>query len=197
MAAVARADIVLHRFNLYKVSALFKLFNNGFSALITIHTLILAGIFVHLAVLGQNIDNGKIVAQTDLKVVGVVSGCDFNNACSEIYFNIIIGNNRNFFINNRKNNLFADYVFVSFIIRVNSNSGIAEHCFGSCCGKLNIAAAVCKRISYMPKRAVKLFILNLCVRNRGAAMCAPVDNSFAAVYELFLIKVNKHLANGF
>ena len=36
------------------------------------------------------------MAKTNLKVVGVVSGSDFNNTRSEIHLNIVISNNRNF-----------------------------------------------------------------------------------------------------
>ena len=47
------------------------------------------------------------MAQPHLKVVRVVRGGDFNNARSEIHFNVIVGNNGYFAVNKRQNKGFA------------------------------------------------------------------------------------------
>ena len=111
------------------------------------------------------INNLKVVSEANLKVVRVMGRCDLNAACSEIHFNIVIGNYRDLSVNDRKNKRLADNILVSFIIRVNCNCGIAEHCLGSCRCKLKIAASVLERIAKMPEVTCLILIFNLGVRN--------------------------------
>ena len=163
MAAVAGSDIVAVILDFNESTLRFKVGNDGFSCLVSVHARIFRIIVGDLCIVCHNIDNLKVMAQTDFKVVGVVSGSDFNNARSEIHFNIFIGNNGNLTVYYGQDKSFADYILVSFIVRVDRNGGIAEQSLGSCCCKLHIAASVLERIAKMPEMTRLILIFNLCV----------------------------------
>ena len=66
------------------------------------------------------------MAQTHLKVVGIVRGRDFNRAGTEIYLNVIVRNNGYLTVNERKYKRFTYNILISFIIRIYRNGGIAS-----------------------------------------------------------------------
>ena len=64
-----------------------------------------------------------------LEVVGIVGGSDFNNAGAELGIGHGIGNDRDLAIHQRQADSFAVQMFVSFIIGIDDQRGIAEHGF--------------------------------------------------------------------
>ena len=130
-----------------------------------------------------------------LKVIRIMGRCNFNNACSEIHFNIFICNNRYFSMNDRQYQHFSNKMLIALIIWINCNSSIAKKCFRTCCSKLQITASVCKLIAQMPKMSCLILIFNLCVRKRRTAMRAPVYNSFSPVNQALFIIIYKGLLN--
>ena len=121
---------------------------------------------------------------------------DFNNACSEIHFNISVGNDGNFTTDQRKNDGFSDEVLVSFVVGMNGNCCITEKCFGAGCCKVDIFVAVFNGIAKMPEMAVGLVIDNLCIRNGCKTMGAPVDYTLATIDEPLVVKADKNFTHG-
>ncbi len=150
---------------LNKCAFLFKILNYKLSCFIAIHSCISRIILCYLCIICHNIDNGKIMAQTDLKVVGVMCRRDLYNARTEIHFNIIICYYRYLTMNKGKNYCLADKILIPFIVRINSNCRIAQKCFGTCGRKIDITAAVCQLISEVPEMTCLLLIFNLGVGN--------------------------------
>ena len=72
---------------------------------------------------------------SDLEVVRVVSRSYLNNTGSEFHVNIGVLNYRYCLVNNWKPHTSAVKLCISLIIRMNRNSGIPQHRFGTCCGK--------------------------------------------------------------
>ena len=102
------------------------------------------------------------MAQTHLKIVRVVSGCNFNAARSELHINIIIGYN-GYFASDKRKEGFADQVFISFVIWVYRNGCVAEKSLRTGCCDFYIIVTVFNRIFYMPEEAVLLGVFNFCV----------------------------------
>ena len=195
VAAVARADIVLHRLDLDEISARLQIFDDFFAALVNIHARIFAARFCHMAVVRHHVDDFEIVPQANLKVVRVVGGRNFHHAGSEIHFHIFIRDQRDFLIDQGQDQFFAHQAPIALILRMDGHGRIAEHCFRTSGCKLNIAAAIRKRVAHMPEGAVLLCILHLRVGNRGLAMGAPIDDALTAIDQAFLIQPDKHFAH--
>ena len=197
MAAVAGADIVIIILNFNKGALRLKIFNDLLAARIAIHTAVLAPAVRDMTVVRHNVYDFKIMAQTYFIVVRVVSGSNFNYARTELDINIFIGNNRYFPMNDRENKRFADDILIALVIGVDSNGSIAEHGLRSCGGKLNIAASVLERIAKMPEMTCLILILDLSVRDGGAAVRAPVYHSLALIDESFIIKIYEYFLDRF
>ena len=150
---------------LYKRAFLFKVGNNSFSCLVSVHSGVSGVVGCYFRVVCKHVYYRQVVSQSYLKVVRVVRRSDFNHAGSEIHFNVFVRHNRYLTVNNRQNKSFAHKVSVSFIVRVYRNGGISEQCFGSCGCKLKITAAVRERIAQVPEMTCLLLVFNLSVRN--------------------------------
>ena len=195
VAAIAGADVVLVLLYANKIAALFKVFYDGFAGVVSVHSGVFGIIVNDFCVVGENVDNGKIVAQTHLEVVGVVGGSDFYNAGAEFHIYIFIGNNRDFSAYKGQNEGFADVLSVTLVLGVYRNGGIAEERFRAGGGKLKPAGAVGKGIAQVPEVTRLILVLNLRVGDGGFAAGAPVYNAFAAINKTLFVKVGKHLAN--
>lgn len=106
VAAVARADIVLHRLHLDEVSAFFQVFYNLFAALVNVHARIFAARFCHMAVVRHHIDDFETMAQAHLKIVRVVGWRNLHYAGAEIHFNVFVCDQRDFLIHQGEDQLF-------------------------------------------------------------------------------------------
>ena len=76
------------------------------------------------------------MTKTNLKVVGIVCGGNFNNTRTKVHFNIIVCYNGYLAMNDRQNKGFAHNILIAFIVGVYCNRGITEQCFGTCGSKL-------------------------------------------------------------
>ncbi len=93
VAAFMTANSVGDVLNLYEISFFFQPLHHAPARL--------AGVFVHCAVIVHDADARQIMPQADLKVVRVVRGCDFYNACPEFHIYIRICHNGNFMVQYR------------------------------------------------------------------------------------------------
>lgn len=119
-----------------------KILDDSFSRLVSVHAGVFRIVVDYLCVIGQDIDNGQVMAQTDLEVVRVMRGCYLNDTGTEVYLDIIIGDNGYLAVDYGQDERLADDILISFIIGVDGNSGIAEQGLGSGRCKLKIAASV-------------------------------------------------------
>ncbi len=69
------------------------------------------------------------MAQAHFIVVGVMRRSNFYSTGTEFGINIAVGNYRNFAVQNRQAQSFADKFCIAFIFRVNGNRGIAGNRF--------------------------------------------------------------------
>ena len=172
-----------------------KVLDDSLSRLVSVHAGVFRIVVDYLCVIGQDIDNGQVMAQTDLKVVRVMRGGYLNDTGTEVYLDIIIGDNGYLAVDYGQDERLADDILISFIIGVDGNSGIAEQGLGSGRCKLRIAASVLERIAKMPEVTRLILIFDLGVGDRSQAMGAPVDYSLAPVNESLFIEVAENLVD--
>ena len=191
-AAIASADIVVIIFDFNQCPFCFQIGNNGFPCFVTIHAGILRIIVCNFCIVSHNIDDWQVMPQTNFKVVRVVGWGNLYNACSEVHFYIVIGNNRNFPMYQRQNQSLANQMLIPFIIRVDCNGRITQQGFwtGGC--QFQIAAAILQRIPQVPEMTCLVFIFDFCIGNGSQAFRTPVNNPFAPINQAFFIVANEY-----
>ena len=221
MAAVAGSDLVLERLDFLDKAACFEVFEYSLSRFFCGHTGILAAVenlrLIHgvllagiaycvclrlflcagkMSVIGEGAYDRQIVAKPYLKVVGVVSGSNFNYARTLRHIGMLVADYRNFLVDKRQDYVTAVKVLVSLIICVDGNGGIAEHSLGTGGRKLKLLARFLNRIEKMPEMRILLLILNLSVGNRGVAVRTPVNHTVALINQILIIKSYENFLNG-
>ena len=196
MAAIAGADVVLVFLGSYEVAALFEVLADELSCLVAVHSGVSRVILDDFRVVGEDVDDRKVVAKPNLKVVGVVGGGNFYDAGTEFHIDVLVGNDGNLAPDQRKGESFADELGVALVLRVYRDGSIAEEGLGTGCGKLKPAGAVGERIAKVPEMSRLVLVLNLRVGNGGLTLGAPVDYSLAAVDKTFFIEFAENLADG-
>ena len=175
-------------FSLYKVACCFEVCHPCLTAFVTVHTFVLACCSVHCSIFVDACRHFKTGSLTNFEVVRVVSRSDFNCTCTLFRIRVGVSDDRNFLANERKDNLLAYHVFISFVVRVDSDCHVGEHCFRSgCCNYDTFTLAVCCRVSEVPVLAVSVFVFNFCIGKRSLTFRTPVDESVASVDEALFV----------
>ena len=127
------------------------------------------------------------MAQTHLKVVGVVGGGHLDTAGAKFHLGVVIGNNGNLLVHQGQNDLFAHNILVALIVGIDADTGVAQHGFRTGGGHNHLAAAVCQRIADVPQMPGLVHIFHFRIRQCGDTVGAPVDNPTALINQAFLI----------
>ena len=195
-AAIAGADVVLDRLNFNEEACFVEILDNLLSGLERRHTGVFATIFVDDTAIVHDVDDGQIMAQANLEVVRVMCRGDLHNAGTEVLLHVAIGNDRDFFIDERQNDRFADECLVALVIRVHRHGGIAQHGFRAGGRKLNVAGAVAQRVTQMPEGTFLFLEHDLGVGNGGLTVRAPVDDALTAVDEPLIVQLLENVVDG-
>ena len=196
VAAVAGADVVGVRLGLDEVALLLKVLDDGIAALVAVHAVVGAAVFVDGAVVGDNADDLKVVAQADLEVVRVVGGGHLDRARAEADLAVFVAHDGNFAVHDRQDALLADEVLELFVLGVDRDAGIAHHRLGTGGGDDDVAAAVGERVADIPEVTGLINVLDLRVGQRRQAMRAPVDDAAALINEALVVQLAEGLAHG-
>ena len=133
-AAVVCTNVVDMVFDTDQKAHLIQFFDDLRPGFISVHAAELRAILVNRGVVVHDIDLRQIVALADFEVVGVMCGCDLDDAGAEFPVDILVRYDRDLPVNKRKPHIAADQVFISVILGMDCHSGIAEHRLrtGSC-----------------------------------------------------------------
>ena len=138
-----------------------------------------------------------------LKVVRVMTRCDFYNTGTKFHIDIIVLYNRNGFIDDWEPYFTAVKVCITLIVRINCNGCIAEHCLRTCrcefqkLSRRRLSVLINEWIFDMPEMSGLIFILNLCIGNGCITNRTPVDNTGALINPAFFMHLTKHFGYGF
>ncbi len=136
------------------------------------------------------------MAHSDLKVIGIVSRCDFQSTGAKRHVHIAVFDNRNFSVHQREHYRLGFEIPVAVVIRMHCNCRISQHGFRPRGGHHDGTAVTGIRITDMIQMPVSLFMFDFKVGQCGVASMTPVDDVIAAINQVLLVKINKHLAHG-
>ena len=121
---------------------------------------------------------------------------DLHHASTELNIHIIIGNHGNLSMHDGQDQGLAYHTFIALVIGVHRHGCIAQQGLRSGGGQLQVAAAVLKGIAQVPEVTGLILVLHLCVRDRGQAVGAPVNDALAPVNQALIVQLAKDLAHG-
>ena len=172
----------------YQKSKFFQICNHCLTCFITIHTSVFTTKFVDCCIIIHDVDLFQIVTASNLKVVRIMSRCDLYASCSKFFINILISDNRDFSVCQRKFKHLANKIFVTLIFRIYGNSSITQQSFRTCsCDFYETAFFSYDRVIDMPEKSVLILMLNFRIRDRSLAYRTPVDDSGTFVNIAFFI----------
>ena len=145
----------------------------------------------HAAVVGEDADDGQIMAQADLKVVGVVGRGDLHDAGTLGHVGVLVADDGDLLVQQGQDDMAAVQMSIAGVIAVDGNSGIAQHGLGTGGSQFQHLAGLLDRVKQVPEAAVLFLILHLGVGNGGVAVGAPVDHAVAAVDEALVVQADK------
>ena len=220
MAAVAGADLMLQGLDLLQVAAFLQIGNNGLSGFHGGHACILAAVqdfrlahgctaageqFIsgsligstgHVAIIGEDTDNGQVVALADLKVIGVMGRSDLDNAGTLGHVGMLVADNGDFLVQQGQDDMAAVQMGIAGVFTVDSHSGIAQHGLRTGGSQFQHFAGFLDRVQQMPEIAVHFLMLDLGIGDGGVAVGAPVDQTVATVDLALFIQTDKNFLDG-
>jgi hypothetical protein len=120
------------------------------------------GLRGHERILADDFDPGEVVALAALEVVGVVRGCDFDDAGAELRVGQFVEHDGDLAVHQRENYAGAAQVGVPLVGRIDGDGGVAEHRFGTSGRHCEEAIGVSgDGVLDVPEIALLLFVLNL------------------------------------
>ena len=216
VAAVAGADFVLQRLDLLQEAALLQVREDGLAGLEGGHAGILAavqhmrlvdGVLArgkqsigssliggagHVSVVGEDADDGQVMAQADLKVVGVVGRGDLHDTGTLGHVGVLVADDGDLLVQQGQDDMAAVQMSIAGVIAVDGNGGIAQHGLGTGGSQFQHLAGLLDRVEKVPEAAVLFLILHLGVGNGGVAVGAPVDHAVAAVDQSLVVQAHEH-----
>ena len=107
-------------------ACLLKILDEHLSCFITVHTRILSAKLVEMSIAVKHANLLKVVTLSYLKVVRVVAGSYLNASGTEFTVNVLVCNNRDGTVDERKNYLLANKVSITLVIGMNRNGAVSE-----------------------------------------------------------------------
>ena len=156
----------------------------------------LVGSAGHVTVIGEHTHDGQVMAQTHLKVVGVVGRGDLDDTGALGHVGVLVADDGDLLVQQGQHHMAAVQMGIAGVIAVDGNSGIAQHGLGTGGSQLQHLAGLLDRVEQMPEAAVLLLVLHLGIRNGGVAVGAPVDHAVAAVDQALVVQTHEHFLDG-
>ena len=130
-----------------------------------------------------------------MKIIRVMGRGNLKGTGSKPGIHIIILNNWNAPVCQRKKHLFFLKILEPFIIRVYSNCSISKHGFRPCGGNSKPIFFIHKGIFYIVEVCIFLFIFNFKISKSCFTPWTPVDNILALINQSLFIKSYKYFSD--
>ena len=197
LAALAMSDVVRVVLGLFEQPPGTQIGDYRGARIFARHSLVLACLAVHSAVVVHDADNWQIVAFTDLEIVGVVGGRYLDRSRAEIFLHVFVKHYGDLSADERKNEHAPLHSRITRVLWIDRDRGIAEERFRSCRRNGNVTVTVLERIFYMPKMRRFGNVIDFGVGYCRLTARTPVDYTVAAVDIALVVKLDEHLAHGF
>ena len=120
-----------------------------------------------------------------------MSWSHFYYSSSKVHFYIAIGYDRHLSSCQRNNNLFADEMLISAIIRMNCDSSISKQSFRSCCSKNEAFISSDNRIFELSEISLLIEHLYFIISKSGSTARTSIDHIFSLIYKSIIVEVYK------
>ena len=150
----------------------------------------------HLAVIGEAADQGQVVTETDLEVIGVVGGGDLDDTGALFHVGVLVADDGDFLVQQGQDDGAAVELLVALVIRVDGHGHVAQHGLGTGGGDLQALIGTLDGVQQIPEVAVLLLMLDFGVGDGGLALGAPVDQTVAAVDLAFVVQLHEDFQHG-
>jgi len=153
---------------------------------------------------GHDVDDGQVVAEADLPVVGVVRRGDLQEAGGHSGLGVAFGVGHDDVVvfddgddatDDRKRDGLAAHGVGLRIVRVHGDCRVAEHRLGSGGGDRDVAGAVGERVPEVPHVPVDVFHFDFVIGQRSAGDRVPVDQPLAPVDQAVLEELVEGVAD--
>ena len=145
----------------------------------------------------HDVDDGKVVAQSDLVVGLVVRRRNLQDARSEFKIHRIVPDDREqgFRLQRKRaTHVHPDKVCIAFILRAHSDRRVAHDGLRTCRGNFEPGAGLLNDLQFeMVKVSLLLFGDDFLIAQRGKGDRAPVDHSPTAVDKALGVQINEDL----
>mmetsp|Transcript_27037 Transcript_27037/g.62479 ORF Transcript_27037/g.62479 Transcript_27037/m.62479 type:complete len:395 (-) Transcript_27037:851-2035(-) len=149
---------------------------------------------IDASILGHDVEGVQAVPLGDLKVVEVVSWCDFKGSSPKLHVHIGISNHRYSPRLHRNDHFRADQVLVPVILWMHTNCCITQDCLGACCCNRNVLITIrCNHILKMVQFSLLLRILHFQVTHGGLELGVPIYHALALEDETHLMQADEGL----
>lgn len=126
-----------------------------------------------------------------------MSWCHFYHSSSKIHFYIAISYDRHFSSCQRNNNLFADEMLISAIIRMNCDSSISKECFRPRCSKDKALISSDNWIFDFSEVSLLIEHLYFIISKCSSTARTSIDHIFSLIDESIIVEVYKVLFHSF
>lgn len=126
-----------------------------------------------------------------------MSWSHFYYSSSKVHFYIVVGYDRHFSSCQRNDNLFADEMLISAIIRMNCNSSISKQSFRSCCSKNETLVSSDNRIFDFSEISLLIEHLYFIISKGCSTARTSIDHIFSLIDESIIVEVYKVLFHCF
>ena len=145
----------------------------------------------------QNIDHGKVVAQTNFVIGFIVSGGDFENPRAEFEIDGVVANDREQGFDSSGEgaaNVQSDQGAIARILRIHRYGSISHDRFRAGRCDFKKGPGLFNNLDFvMVKKSALTFRNHFLIAERSEGNGAPVHHALAAVDEAFLMEIDKNL----
>ena len=194
--SVAVPDLMHMLLYINQKALFFEFFDDFRTSSQTLLSFELAGIVVKNPLLVKNGNELQIVTFSNFIVVWIMCRSNLDHTGTKLHIDMGICDDWYLSSYKWKCHFFTNEMLVTLILRVHHNRRIAEVGFRSRRCNDHFAASITKRIAYMIKSALLLFVLHFDVTKRSI-MRTPVDHIVSANDESLVVEVHKCLFNRF
>ena len=185
------------RNDFYQIAFFFQVSHNSFSRLIPLHTGVFSAIFIDGGIVVHDVDLRQVVTFAHLKVVGVVSRRDLYSAGSKFLVYVIVCHNGDLPVYQRQDRCFSYNIFVSFILRMYGNGGIAKHGLRTGGRDLQIVVGSHDGVFDVPEMSFLFLMLHFRIRKGSLTYRTPVDDPGTFVNVAFFVKADEYFLHRF
>lgn len=115
----------------------------------------------------------------------------FYHSSSKVHFYIAISYDRHFSSCQRNDNLFADEMLISAIIRMNCDSGISKESFRPCCSKDKTLISSDNWIFDLSEISLLIEHLYFIISKSSSTARTSIDHIFSLIDESIIVEVYK------